>query len=311
MPRKKARTSMPSVDRVFIRHGSYHYDLGRDENGKRRSMVLCRISDGEHAVYAALARIVKPGARTVREMYESFLTHGTADLAPRTRLDYVTYKEALYAVFGDCDPDDVESHEIAQYLEKRTAKKLANKEVAALSSAYNHAMRRGLVKRNPCRGVRRNKVKPRDRYVRHDEFLAVFNASPEHVQDLMAGIYLMVIRPGEARKLRRSCITPEGVLIEESKTGKRKVVEWSPALQFFLTRACSRAPSSPYVFTNSRGEPWTEFAMHSALKRIWPTLPTARWRWHDLRAKGESDHKGGGHGLLALYKRAKVVTPVA
>lgn len=302
---------MPSVERVFIRHGSYHYDLGRDEQGKRRSMVLCRLSDGEHAVYAALARIVKPGARTCREMYESFLSHGTTELAPRTRLDYYTYRDALYAVFGDTDPDDVEPSHVAQYLEGRSAKKLANKEIAALSSAYNYAMRRGLVKTNPCRGVRRNRVKPRDRYVRHDEFLAVFNAAPEHVQDLMAGIYLMVVRPGEARQLRRSSITPDGVLIEESKTGKRKIVQWSPALQFFLTRATSRAPESPFVFTNSRGEQWTEFAMHSALKRLWPTLPVARWRWHDLRAKGESDHKSGGHGLLALYKRAKVVAPVA
>lgn len=310
MPRKKARTSMPSVDKVFIRHGSYHYDLGRDEQGKRRSMVLCRQSDGEHAVYTALARIVKPGARSVREMYESFLSHGTAELAPRTRLDYFNYRDALYAVFG-CDPDDVEPSHIAQYLENRSAKKLANKEIAALSSAYNYAMRRGLVSKNPCRGVRRNRVKPRDRYIRHDEFLGVFNATPEHVQDLMAGIYLMVIRPGEARRLSRSCITPEGVLIEETKTGKRKIVQWSPALQFFLTRATSRAPASPFIFTNSRGEPWTEFAMHSVLKRLWPTLDVARWRWHDLRAKGESDHKSGGHGLLALYKRAKVFAPVA
>lgn len=303
---------MPSLERIFIRHGSYHLDLGRDENGRRRSKKLCRVTDGEHAIYAALAKLTKPTARTVREMFESFLAHGTADLAPRTRLDYYTYREALYVVFGDCDPDDVESHEIAQYLEGRSAKKLANKEIAALSSAYNYAMRRGLATRNPCRGVRRNKVKPRDRYVRHDEFLAIFNDAPEHVQDIMAGCYLMELRPGEARRLKRSCITPEGVLIEETKTGKRKVVKWSPALQFFLTRACSRTPSSPYVFTNSRGEPWTEFAMHSALKRLFATRPDApRWRWHDLRAKGESDHKGGGHGLLSLYKRASVVSPVA
>lgn len=310
MPKKRSLTSMPSVDRVFERHGSYHYDLGRGEDGKRRSRVLCRVADGEHAIYAALAKLTKPTAKTVRDMFESYLAHGTSDLAPRTRLDYYTYREALYGVFSDCDPDDVESHEIAQYLEGRSAKKLANKEVAALSSAYNYAMRRGLAVRNPCRGVRRNKVKPRDRYVRHDEFLAVFNAAEEHVQDILACCYLMVLRPGEARRLRTSSITPEGVLIEESKTGKRKIVEWSPGLQFFLTRATSRHPASPFVFTNSRGEPWTEFAMHSVLRRLWVD-GQPRWRWHDLRAKGESDHKAGGHGLLALYTRARVVRPVA
>lgn len=303
---------MPSLERVFIRHGSYHFDLGRDADGVRRSKVLCRLDAGEHALYAALARVTKPVAHTVREMFDSYLMHGTGELAPRTLADYFAYREALYVVFGDCDPDDVEQQHIAQYLEGRSAKKLANKEIAALSSAYNYAMRRGLAQRNPCRGVRRNRVKPRDRYVRHDEFLAVFNKAPEHVQDIMAAIYLMELRPGEARRLQRGSITPDGVLIEESKTGKRKIVAWSPAVQFFLTRATSRAPTSLYVFTNSRGEAWTEFAMHSVLARLWKAVPAAsRWRWHDLRAKGESDHRDGGHGLLALYKRARLVTPVA
>lgn len=310
MPRTSNRTSTLSLDRVFERHGSYHYDLGRDEHGKRRSRALCRVSDGEHAVYAALASITKPAARTVRELYESFLTHGTADLAPRTVRDYCSYRATLYAVFGDVDPDAVRPKHLAQYLDSRSAKKLANKEVAALSSAYNYAMRRGLAETNPCHGVRRNRVKPRDRYVRHEEFLDVFNRAPECVQDIMAGIYLMVLRPGEARRLRRSSITREGVLIEETKTGKRKIVEHSPALKFILERAIARAPASPFVFTNSRGEPWTESAMHSALRRLWVD-EAPRWRWHDLRAKGESDHKSGGHGLLALYTRAKVVRPVA
>lgn len=301
---------MRSVDRVFERNGSYHYDLGRDEHGKRRSKKLCRVDAGEHALLEALAKVTKPAATTVKDMYETFLRRGMAELAPRTRLDYCSYRDALYRVFGDCEPSDVEPHEIAQYLEKRSAKKLANKEIAALSSAYNYAMRNGLAKFNPCRGVRRNKVKPRDRYIRDDEFRTVLDAMPEHLQDIMAGIYLMELRPGEARRLLRECVTAEGVLIQETKTGKRKLVKWSPGLQYVLERAMGRCESR-YVFTNSRGEAWTEPAMHSALRRIWKLLPDAlRWRWHDLRAKGESDHRAGGHGLLDLYRRAKVVEPV-
>jgi len=306
---------MPSISKVFIRHNSYHLDLGRDENGKRRSKVLCRIADGESALYAALAKATKPGARTVAELLDSFMVFGMKELSPRTQADYRWYIESqLKNVFGEMAPDDIESPEIAQYLERRKEKARAgaNKEIACLASAFQYGMRVGLCSRDPTKGVKRNRVKPRKRYVRDDEFLLYFDRCPEWLQDVMAGIYLMELRPAEADALLKTSITPKGVLIEESKTDKVKLIEWSPALQFFLTRATSRAPSSPYVFTNGRGEPVTKSARHSALRRVRATLPegSPRWHFHDLRAKGESDHKDGGHGLLALYKRARVVKAV-
>lgn len=299
---------------MFIRHGSYHIDLGRDENGKRRSKMLSRVADGESVLYAALSRLTRPGARTVGDLLDSFQIHGMKELSPATQRDYRGYiRRQLKPVFGEMEPDAVETTDVAQYLERRKekARSVANKEIACLASAYQYGLRNGLCSRDPTKGVKRNKVRPRERYVRHEEFLPVFEAAPEWLQDVMAGIYLMELRPDEARDLLRSTITPRGVVIEESKTGKVKMIEWSPALQFFLTRATSRAPQSPYVFTNSRGERVTEWAMHSAMRKLRRRVPgVARFTFHDLRAKGESDHQNGGHGLLTLYKRTKVVKPV-
>lgn len=308
---------MPAVERVFVRHGAWHYDFGRDENGSRRSKLLARLDEGESALYAALAKILEPKGATMHDLFVSFKTHGMGELAPRTRLDYCRYIDAqLNPWCGEMAPDDLTKVHVAKYYRMRKmqgAAIVANREVACLSSAFQFGLGEGLCSSNPTHGVRRNKERPRQRYVRHDEYLLYFNAAPEHLQDIMAGIYLMVLRPHEARDLRRSSITPKGVLIEESKTDKVKLIEWSKdgALQFFLTRATSRC-ESPFVFTNSRGEKWTETAMHSALASVRATLPegSPRWTFHDLRAKGESDHRDGGHGLLALYKRAKVVTPV-
>ena len=125
----------------------------------------------------------------------------------------------------------------------------------------------------------------------------------------MAGIYLMGLRPGEAREMRREQITPNGIRWQESKTGKVKIVEWSSALQFFITRASSRSPDSPYVLTNSLGGRWTEWVMHSVLRRIRQRVDVERWTWHDLRAKAESD-SAEGMGLLPLYKRHTRIKPV-
>lgn len=304
-----------AFERVFIRHGSYHYDLGRDEDGKRRSTLLCRVGDGEHAMYEALGRLIKPAATTINDLLTTFLAKGMRDLSPRTQRDYTGYaKTRLRKHFGDMAVESLKPTHIAQYLEKRKeggAGKLANKEIACLSSAFEYGQRIGLSSGNPCRHVRRNKSKPKDRHVRDNEFLQIFEVAPEHVQDVMAGIYLMELRPGEARNLLCTSLTPQGVRFEESKTGKTKLIEWSPALQFFLTRSTSRFPGSRYVFTNSRGEPWTVWAMASAMQRAREVAgQTDRWTWHDLRAKGESDHQDGGMGLLPLYKRARRHRPV-
>jgi integrase len=301
--------------KVFIRNGAYNIDLGRDENGKRRQKKLCRVSDGEPALFRALARITDPKSTSVSELLDSFLIHGMRDLAPETQKTYRGYIERqLRKVFGEMSPDDIEPFHIAQYLEKRKnmgAAIVANKETGCLASAFQYGMRNGFCTSNPCRGVRRNKTKPKDRYVRHDEFLAYFNAAPEHVQDLMAGMYLMELRPTEARELLQAQITPHGVQFGEAKgTGKIKLVEWSSALQYFLTRATSRAPMSPYIFTNSQGDKWTKWAMHSALRRLRSEIGGPSWTWHDLRAKGESDHQGDGMGLLSLYKRTNIFKPV-
>jgi hypothetical protein len=327
-------------DRVFIRHGAYHYDLGRDEFGKRRSKVLCRVADGEHAMYEALGALLRPSAATIADLLRTFFAKGMGELAPRTQLDYVGYGPKLIKHFGSMVPSALRPSHVAKYLQNRSdahdptkrAPRIANKEIACLSSAFEYGQRAELCDGNPCRQVRRNRVRPKRRYARHDEFLEHFNLASEEVQDLMAGIYLMELRPHEARDLKRAAaITPKGVLLEESKTDKMRLIQWSDpknggALQYFVLRATSRATDSPYVFTNSDGDKWTVDAMQSAMKRLRDRViaarkeaakeagteraPLATFTWHDVRAKGESDHQGGGMGLLPLYKRAHVVKPV-
>lgn len=300
--------------RVHAKNGSYHYDLGRDEAGKRRWVKLCRISDGDHALYKALAELTKPRVRTLGDLFDSYLGSRTfAALAPRTQKDYLFYINGnLRAVFGETDPADVTSGHIAQYLQRRLesgAGVVANREIACLSTVYNYGMRLGKVETNPCRGVRRNPQPPRTRYVEDDEFLKAFNAAPEAFQDFLAALYLTGLRQGDVRRLRRSQITPQGIRVEQAKTGKVVIIEISEALRYFIIRAQTRAPHSPYVFTNTRGEPWGHWAIQSQVRRLREKIGRYDWTLHDVRAKAESDHKEG-LGLLPLYKRAARLKPV-
>ena len=297
-------------DNVHIKHGRYYYVV--QDDGKRRWVGLTRIDEGEAELYIALGKVKRMGHETLSDIFDLYMAHALPRLAPATQRDYCGYiSRVLRPVFGDSLPDDIEPVDIAQFLDLRAeqgAPTVANREAACLSSIYNFAMRRRMASRNPCRGVSRNPEKPKNRYVRNDEFLRYFEAADDYVQDLMAGIYLMGLRPGEARAMKRSQLTPKGIRWEESKTGRVKLIEWTPALQYFITRAVSR-DTSDYVFTNSLGRKWTEWGMHSALRRLRTKVGGESWTWHDLRAKAESDSKES-MGLLPLYKRLTRIRPV-
>ncbi len=298
-------------DKVNIKHGRYYYVVVED--GKRKWLKLTRVSEGESAFYIALGKIQRRSAETLSDVFDLYIAKGMNDLAPGTQKGYLGYiRRSLRPAFGDMLPDDVEQGDVAEFLEIRKdmgAAVTGNRERACLMAVFNFAMRRRLATRNPCHGVARNPEKPKDRYVEHDEYLAYFDAADDYVQDLMAVIYLIGLRPDEARKLKKSQLTPKGIRWKEGKTGKVKIVEWSSALQFFVTRASSRFPDSPYVLNNSLGGRWTEWAMHSVLRRIRKRVDVERWTWHDLRAKAESDSEEG-LGLLPLYKRHTRIKPV-
>jgi len=293
------------ISNVHERNGSWYFV--KQIKGKRQWIKLCRVGEGEHTLYRKLAKFTQPQAQSVEEMLDAFSISGMTNLSPRTQQNYRASLQKLKDGFGEFLPNDVEPTHIAQYLQFRAnedAPIQGNREITCLGSAFNYAMRMGWARQNPCHGVRRNRERPRDRYIRHDEFLAVFNKAPDHVQDLLAVAYLTGFRQGDLRGLRKSSISPDGIVIEESKTGHRRTITWSPALQFFLTRATSRTPHSDFVLTNSKGEPWSLWAVQSLMRRL-----NVDWTFHDIRAKAESDHEEG-LGLLPLYKRSKVSRPV-
>lgn len=292
--------------KVHLSHGRYYYVTRKA--GKLVWTPLSREAEGRSALYDALADLSRPSADTVSDLLQAYVTHGMGELKPATVHDYRLRIKPLLKVFGAMPPEGVATAHVARYLEARKKSGKApsgNREVAVLSSAYNFGMRNGLIDcPNPCYGARRNKERPRTRYVRHEEFLEAFNRAPEPVQDLLAVAYLTGLRQKDLRTLKRSQISRDGILLEESKTGKRRLIEWSDSLRYFVTRAMTRAPKSDHVLTNSRGEPWGGWAIQSAMTRLGPD-----WTFHDLRAKAESDHKEG-MGLMSLYKRARRTKPV-
>ncbi len=306
---------------VTIKSGRYYRIV------KNRWVGLTRVDEGLRALRSALLEVpIERDPVTVGELLPRYLAE--ADITERTREEYQRICESrLVHHFGRMPINSLTQVHVAKYREKRKldgAPVMGNRECAVLSGAYQFALRRGWAQFNPCHGVRRNKERPRRRYVTDAEFLAAFEAAPERMQDVLAIGLLTGAREGDLRKMRRDDLKPEGIVIVEGKTefstGKTRLVAWSDALRFFVRRALERQeqvagkeadprkhrqvrPVSDHVLTNRFNEPWTESALQSALKR----LPRDGWHFHDLRGKAASDagHNILGHGaqMLNVYVR--------
>lgn len=292
----------------------------------------------------------RPTSGTVADMIERYIAHIEREreagvkkaLSARTVTDYTdSLRKRLIPVFGKMAPQDFRPTHAAQYLEKMEAMGRgvrANREIAALSSAFAHGMRLGIVSANPCHGVRRNMELPRDRKPE----IAELNALLALAKAKGAGTYMVALiaamvavtgrRRAEVIRLTLQAITPEGLAITEAKakrgrTPRAILVEWSPALRDIIEQARSldRPATSIYLFASRRGGPYSD----SGFKSIWNRLMadyTAQggehFTAHDLRATFVSGKLARGEDPVThsnpatshrVYERNKVrkVSPLA
>ena len=88
----------------------------------------------------------------------------------------------------------------------------ANREKAFLSRVYGWAYERGMVKGNPCKGVRQFKEEERERYVTDEEYYALYEVSPTVVKVAMELAYLCLARQG-MYSLCKTQLLQEGIFI--------------------------------------------------------------------------------------------------
>jgi integrase len=325
-------------------------------NGKRQNLG----NDLAQAKAKLAALLEFPSTETtIRAMCDGYLAEQRqmrADgddtaLAEKSLEDYELCLQTVCKVFGAMHPRAFKSTDAAKYLKMRRQQGhgvRANKEMSALSSAFNYGMTSGAVEANPCRGYRRNPERPRTRKVS----IAELNAFLAFAKGKGGSSYLVALigccvaltgrRRGEMLRLPKTAMTETGITVKDNKTkaGEAErfyLVEWSPTLRQVITEAMSikhrRAKNRPplvsgYLFTNRDGQPYTDHGF----KTLWQKLmrayvpegtKSAKWfRAHDLRAlyvsemleqeRNPNTHKNE-KTMRTVYDRRKTikVTPLA
>lgn len=316
-------------------------------HGKRRDTYYTITAANErinlgHDLIAAKRKLLdleagRPVAGSIGELLDRYLREISPNKAPSTHKGEIDSAERLRAVFGKMRPADLRPVHVAKYLDLRghTAPVRANREKSMLSHVYSIAMRWGIVDSNPCRGVARNREKPRDRLVTDAE-LAAFRATAElsgETGKLLSQVawlaYLTGQRRGDLLKLRLDRLTDDGILIQQGKTGAKVLIEWTDALRGCVAalRTLPRPVRGLYLVCNRHGQAYTDAgfkALWGRTMNAWQASGGERFHFHDLRAKaitrmvedGRQARDLSGHATDAMvakvydrraFKRAKAV----
>jgi integrase len=165
-----------------------------------------------------------------------------------------------------------------------------NRERAALSSTYEFAMRNGLARRNPCRGVKRNKERPSKKNLNSVTLAADFDRAPPHFALVLQFAYITGMREEDIINLEVGAATPAGIEWTESKTDKDAVIAWTPTLRGLFREimearnALDPQPEHTRLLTNRFGEPLTMWGITSNVRRL-----KVDWTFRDLRPKAQTD----------------------
>jgi site-specific recombinase XerD len=237
-----------------------------------------------------------PDDATIESMCQRFIAHERELLenghknamAKRTVDDYDSdLTKHVLPVFGHMRPQDFKPGHAAQYLFNRAqglngmkpAPSRANREIAALASAFNFGMRRGLAESNPCRGAPRNRETPRDRRVRTAElnkFLAFARArgGSSYLVALVGCCVALCGRPrAEILDLPKSAMTEHGIVVtcaNKASAPREYLVLWSPMLRQLVIDAINikRRVTSVYLFANMDGQPYTDHGFGCVWRKL-------------------------------------------
>lgn len=185
----------------------------------------------------------------------------SGDLAERTLDDREKYLKQMRPVFGDKPFEAIESQHIRKYLDKRTAKISAKKEMRFLSVMWNWARERGITRLgNPVAGVKMPKETGRDIEVRPQDYWMVWEHGDQLVKDVLELAARLGTRPQEVFDLTWSRVDldaqPMTVKVWQNKVKGWRTVIADADLEAILARLRGdRERPKGHVLTDEDGAP--------------------------------------------------------
>lgn len=327
-PRNQENKKLPP--RWRKKHGAYYYRVppGLEHlwDGKKEYQ-LGKTQAEAYRNYSE--RVIEPTeAHTIAELLLRYSWEIVPHKAEKTKESNLHSIRMLTAVFGKMPIEALTPQDVYRYLDERGKKSKvgANHDFAVLSHAYTMAIKWGLCRFHPTKGiVQKHAIQPRNRYVEDWELEEVLKVASPFLAVYINLKLLTGQRKGDLLSIQLSDLIDEGILIKPRKTasstGKTIIIEWDNDLRDAIEdiKDLPSKVSSIWLFHTRKGQPyikpdgntsgfdsiWQRF-MHKALEE---TELKEKFREHDLRAKTASDIEAEharqllGHSNMAMTQR--------
>jgi integrase len=188
-----------------------------------------------------------------------------ATLSEKTQETELQHIKKIKMAFGDWLPSDVTTKHIYQYLDSRTAKVSANREVRVLKKVFDYGIKWGVIEFNPCRHVKLHAEKPRQREVTLKEFARIKRMASPKIAQVMDFAFITAARPGEIFALKKSSVTNEGILLKDFKTNQEFIIDISRKMKMILAKCNGKSEA---LFENESGNFYTVSGFRSCFKRV-------------------------------------------
>ena len=311
--RKAGSSTLPKY--VYLKRGWYIWR--RDMLGLGSPIRLVRSNAPLSSVWAAWESVQRDDHGTLGGLLAEYII--AAGVTDRTRKDYQAMarqvgeqKLADGRRLGEVSPDEPDTQFWRHYLDSLSATPVAaNRRMQMIKAAYAWGYQRGKVRENTTKGVSLFKETARSRYVTDGEYAAVLDLAQAWARSgrypylwiMMELAYLLRARRSEVCALQRRQIEGDRISWARTKGSKPEITIITPRLKAALDagKALDADIISPYI-VHRRGQQIKKNAFDSAWRRLLDAalesgLIGERFTFHDLKAKGVSDHElhYGGH----------------
>lgn len=306
-------------------------------NGKptfSKEVRLCKAPATDKDIWAYYLRATEQATDTLGWLLDTY--HASTQfqtLSPKSQEEYAGYKNKIekrpvkgYRTFGKTPYANIKKTTIRRYLDSyadkngRLAPIAANRHIQYMKAAYNWAMERyDVVRINPCTGVKLNKQEARTRYVTDEEYTAAINiamaSGSPYLAAFMEFAVLCRARRTEIAALTAADVQRDGIQLRRTKGSQGEITTWTKRLEGAVSFAKSLYPkavtpiSGAYLIHSKHGQPITKNGFDSAWRRLMDKVEDQgidAFTFHDLKAKGVTDHKdhaGVSERMKKVYVR--------
>jgi integrase len=335
MPQKRNPENKGFPPRWRALHGAIYYRVPKGLEYQWDNKRLFRLGKTPSEAYKTWAARLEGQIKsdTIGQLLDRYTLEVIPTKEPTTQRSNIFELKQLRNAFSDQLLTDLQPKDVYAFVDARSAKVSARREVALLSHAFTKAVEWGYINRHPFKGeIRLKGEKPRSRYVEDWEIVECLGLPPVRksgsVLAIQAYIRLKLItglRRGDLLRLRITDCDSDGIHVQPNKTrkatGKSIIYNWSDNLReaFDMAKAARPVDISPWLFCNSQGKSYIceNTGDASGWNSMWgrffdrvlvETKVTERFTEHDLRAKCASDAETLEHARQLLAHADSKIT---